>query len=541
MEEPNESAGRLLVVDDTEDNRDMLSRRLRRRGYDVVVAEDGERALQIMEDGEIDLILLDIMMPGIDGIEVLRRLRQRFSQSELPIIMATAKAGSEDVIQALDIGANDYVTKPLDFPIVLARVEKELRTRRAARSDAVAIAEAAAEQAREAVVAETLTGEIELGQVIAGKYRLEERIGAGTFGAVYRAHHQELDLDVAIKVLQSSVTAGEEASQRFRQEGVAACRVQHPNAVRVTDYGITEGGIAFLVMELLSGFTLVEELQEWKRLSPRRCLEILAPVCHVLTEAHAQGLVHRDIKPENIFLDQTPRGEVIKLLDFGIAKLVGENITEQNLTAEGWVLGTPAYMAPERLANRSYDGRADVYSLGIMLFEMLTGRRPFVPVNDDPMSMIMQHVNELPPSMASIHPGIPEALEAVVARTLAKEPDQRPDASQLSADLTAAIEQMEQAPSVAAPPTLTHAEVAASEAPTVSVDSSGFFKAHEVPMGDAPAPKAVDASMPTMAIASGDAASQAPSDADTPPDEASESIDGSAVSRWIKKIKRSIS
>ncbi len=418
----------LLVVDDTDENRDMLSRRLERRGYDVLRAEGGEQALEIVAKEPVDLVLLDIMMPGMDGIEVLRRLRQARGQTELPIIMQTAKTDSEDVVEALDLGANDYVTKPIDFPVVLARVETQLR----GKAQAAAAIELRAE--------EVAPVEVGPGAVLAGKYRLGEPIGAGTFGAVYRAKHIELDVDVAVKLLQKTVVATVESVHRFRQEGVSAYRVKHPNAVAVSDFGITEGGVAYLVMELLEGTSLAEEIQQWGVLSAHRTNEILQPVCDVLDEAHAAGIVHRDVKPENIFLHQTPRGEVVKVLDFGIAKMAGDNLTSENLTAEGFVLGTPAYMAPERLVNQPYDGRSDVYSLGIMLFLMLTGRLPFTARDGDPMSLLMMHVNEELPALASVRPQVPRVLEKVVARAAHKEPGQRPDAATLAREFRAAVE-----------------------------------------------------------------------------------------------------
>ncbi len=418
----------LLVVDDNEMNRDMLSRRLARKGFGVEVAEDGEKALEIVAREAIDLVLLDIMMPGIDGVEVLKILRRNHTQTQLPVIMATAKADSRDMIEALELGANDYVIKPLEFPVVLARVQKELRTKEAATAP---------------VSGEPTTAEIEPGVVLASKYRLEKLIGKGTFGAVYRAVHVDLESPVAVKILLPSVTANEESLARFRQEGIAACRVKHPAAVAVSDFGVTATGVAFLVMELLEGAPLVDELSRYRKLGPRRCLEIVEPVCDVLAEAHDAGLVHRDIKPENVFLHRTARGEEVKVCDFGIAKLVGESVTEQNLTAEGWVLGTPAYMAPERISTRELDGKADVYSLGVMLFEMLTGKRPFLAVNRDPMAMIMMHVNNPAPTLGSVDPQAPEPLEEVVAAAMCKDPAERPGARDLAAALRRAVERID--------------------------------------------------------------------------------------------------
>ncbi|MEM7582418.1 MAG: protein kinase [Acidobacteriota bacterium] len=417
----------LLVVDDNESNRDIISRQLRRRGYGVITAEDGESALATVSSQQVDLIILDIMMPGIDGLEVLRRLRQKHSAAELPIIMASAKSDSPDIVKSAELGANDHVGKPLDFAIVLAKVQALLRLK----ASAVAQPSAGSEPS---------LGELKPGVMMAGnKYRLDEKIGTGTFGAVFKARHLELDLDVAIKVLQPSVTSNDNSLQRFRQEGVAACRVQHPNAVTIYDGGVTEAGVAFLVMELLQGESLAQVLEVSQCLSPQRANEILQPVCDVLAEVHAQDLVHRDIKPENIFLHRSNRGEVVKVLDFGIAKLVGEAAIRENLTAEGWILGTPAYIAPERLSSRGYDGKADVYSLGIMLFELLTGKRPFDAPKDDPMALITLHVYEEPATLRSIQPDLASDLEEPIARALSKDPADRPDALELANSFAKAV------------------------------------------------------------------------------------------------------
>jgi len=477
----------LLVVDDNEMNRDMLSRRLQRKGYTVLTAEDGETALEIVGREAVDLVLLDIMMPGLDGVEVLKILRKDRSQTELPVIMATAKAESQSMVEALGEGANDYVTKPLDFPVVLARVQAQLRTKEAA----------AAPRSGEPTAAE-----IEPGVVLAGKYRFEELIGSGTFGAVYRAVHVELENEVAVKVLQPSVTANEESLKRFRLEGVAACRVQHLNAVAVSDFGVTDTGVAYLVMEFLRGRALVDELEQQRQIPPQRCLEIIAPVCEVLAEAHAAGLVHRDIKPENIFLQDTAQGERVKVLDFGIAKLVGEAVTQENLTADGWVLGTPAYMAPERISPRDLDGKADVYSLGVMLFEMLTGKRPFMAANRDPMSMIMMHVNTEAPTLRSIDPDLPEVLEEPVAWAIRKEPAERPDARELAAALAEAVAKINGIP--AAAPAEVPAAAAPLAAPAREVEDSAE----------------IDRFAPTISLT------------------ASEEASKGRVGRWLDKLKR---
>ena len=277
--------------------------------------------------------------------------------------------------------------------------------------------------------------------MLAGKYRIESKLGAGAFGVVYRATHMALDHPVAVKILQHNVLLSDDRSDalaRFRREGISTCRVNHPNAVTVIDFGVTDNGVAYLVMELLEGKTLAESLKENGTFSPSRCLEILAPICSVLEEAHASGVVHRDIKPANIFLHGIRGEEIVKVLDFGIAKLVGSASDEHaTMTMEGSLLGTPAYMAPERVANKVYDGRADVYSVGVMLYQMLVGHPPFKA--QDPVALAVQQMNATPPPPRDINPDMPPAVEAVVLEALVKDPDLRPTAALLAQRFASAV------------------------------------------------------------------------------------------------------
>jgi len=426
----------LLVVDDNAANRDLLSRRLERKGFRVIVAEDGQRALDILATSRVDLVLLDVMMPGLSGLDVLRKVRETRPPSVLPIIMVTARTESEDVVEALELGASDYVTKPIDFPVVLARVKAQLRMR-ASRSL----------EEPEPV----LPSQVCPGSVLAGRYRIDAKIGTGSFGAVFKASHLELKSVVAIKVLGTSVATDADALARFRREGISACRVKHPNAVGVLDFGVTEAGIAYLVMENLEGRSLDHEIEIHGRLSAQRCAQILVPVCGALGEAHRAGIVHRDIKPSNIFLHRQARREIPKVLDFGIARLAGDAALQQALTVDGSLLGTPAYMAPERFSARPYDGKSDVYSVGITLYQMLSGRLPFVPPHRDPMAMAMMQRNEEPPPLDDLDPPVPEEIRKVVQLALIKEATGRPSAEDLARLLAQAAGYPTRAPAAAAP------------------------------------------------------------------------------------------
>ena len=446
---PERPLARILVVDDEARNRDLLDRWLTREGFQVTLATSGEEALlQILGGKGFELVLLDIMMPGKSGLDVLAAIRERHGAAELPVIMITALVDSATTVRALGSGANDYVTKPIDFPVVLARIQTQLRARESRNpTDAPAAARVLAatppppvrplhevlDERMRAGFGEGFSGiEALTGQVLADRYRLESMLGRGAFGAVFRATHLGLQRQVAVKVLMLNLGSTAEHLGRFQREAVLACRVRHPNAVDVMDVDITPGGHPYLVMELLEGRTLADELKEHGRLPLVRCLEILAPVADVLAETHAMGMVHRDLKPANIFLHRTRLGEVVKVVDFGMAKLVGDAAEpgSEQLSHDGRISGTPSFMAPERWESRPYDGSSDVYSLGITLYIMLAARLPFEGARDY-VGMAMQHLKDAPTPLGEMCPELPPGITSLVERCLAKRAEDRPAAADL--------------------------------------------------------------------------------------------------------------
>ncbi|MEW6735249.1 MAG: serine/threonine-protein kinase, partial [Acidobacteriota bacterium] len=277
------------------------------------------------------------------------------------------------------------------------------------------------------------------GAVLDGKYQLGEKIGSGGFGAVYHGTHLTLKRPIAVKIFKP-MPGNDSAKglERFRLEAIAASRIDHPNVVAVLDSGISSEGIAYIVMELLKGHSLAKELQVKGVLTISRLVEILLPICDVLAKAHELDLVHRDIKPENIFLHQTEQGEIVKVVDFGIAKFAEERgkVDIKGLTSTNNLIGTPAYMAPERIQYQIYDGRADIYSLGIMIYQMLSGQLPFIATEGNMVAVLIQHVCEIPPSLRTLNQAVPEDLAELVMRMLAKQPEERPTARELGRWLT---------------------------------------------------------------------------------------------------------
>jgi serine/threonine protein kinase len=275
-----------------------------------------------------------------------------------------------------------------------------------------------------------------LGRRLLDQYVLVEKIGEGGMGAVYLADQPTMGRRAVVKLLHPSLSRDPQVAARFNLEARAAAALNHPHIVTVYNYGALPDGVLYLAMEHLDGRDLERAIEESGRLSPARAVHVARQICEALAEAHARGVVHRDLKPSNVMLVTRGRDdEFVKVLDFGIAKVRGVA-----LTASGMIFGTPEYMSPEQLCGRELDGRSDLYALGVVLFEMLSGRLPFA--GETPEQQMAAHLETLPPSLASVAPDadVPRELDALVARLLAKDPAARPSsAEQLSELLAAAL------------------------------------------------------------------------------------------------------
>jgi serine/threonine protein kinase len=264
-----------------------------------------------------------------------------------------------------------------------------------------------------------------LGQTLAGKYRIEERLSEGGMGTVYRGTHVLMDKTVAIKVLRPSLAADEKIVARFSREARAASRISHPHALSVTDFGEAENGVVFLVMEYLSGSTLKEIIRREGPMQLPRAVEIIRQVGGALDAAHEQGVVHRDLKSDNIMLLSSSGTDYAKVLDFGIAKIKEpEGSYDPCLTAPDLVIGTPQYMSPEQCSQSpDIDACSDIYSFGVILYEMLVGHVPFT--GDSPTAIMLKHLQEPAPTVLAERRDLPEAIDRVVGRALEKRPEDR--------------------------------------------------------------------------------------------------------------------
>lgn len=275
-----------------------------------------------------------------------------------------------------------------------------------------------------------------IGRTLDNRYRIDRKLGKGGMSTVYVATRLQIGDVVAIKILELGETPDQHSAERFRREAQATARLKHPNAVSIYDFGITPEGLHYLVMELVEGQDLRAIIKQQGPLSPSMTLEIVTQVCAALEESHRQNIIHRDVKPDNIIVNNVANRLRVKVLDFGVAKLCDLAVT--HITQAGSVMGTPHYMSPEQCMGEEIDSRSDIYSLGVVLYEMMCGVVPFNAPSTT--AVVMQHVNQPPPPPRSRNISITPALESVILHALEKRRETRPQtAGMLAQELTAAV------------------------------------------------------------------------------------------------------
>ncbi|MCB9397733.1 MAG: protein kinase [Acidobacteria bacterium] len=381
----------ILIVDDDPGIGQMLSTYLARYGFHSDHVLDGPACFDALEKTNYDLVLLDLNMPEMDGFQVLTRIREQNSRLRLPIILVTGQSETDFVLRGFELGANDYITKPFVFSVVLARIRCQLSMHHLGIGKDMALLAAHV---------------LEKGTVV-GKYQILECVGRGGMGSVYRARDMKLGRDVALKTLLPTGELEQGVSERFRQEAKLIARVQHPGVVQI--YEFSEVPISYFTMEYVEGKALSQIILE-RRVSVAEAVDITIAIGQALHAAHGEGIIHRDVKPSNVMVE--PSGQ-IRLMDFGTAKMAA---SATRVTRTHDVVGTPCYMSPEQIdAHEEADIRTDVYALGVLFYELLAGHPPFT---GSPIKVLWAAVHQAPESLAAF--GVPQEVESICFKALAK-------------------------------------------------------------------------------------------------------------------------
>ncbi|MBX3165939.1 MAG: protein kinase [Candidatus Eremiobacteraeota bacterium] len=391
---------KLLLVDDNKENLTWLARRLRRDGFQIVLAESGSMALEIMDMEPVSLVLLDVQMPDMDGFQVLEAIRKTHTQNELPIFMVSANTDTASKVQGMELGANDYIPKPVEYEFLLAKLKSLFKGRESGNLNA-------APSAARAV------STLEIGDLLQ-HYRLVSLLGEGGMGKVYRATDERLLRDVALKVMSGEMKR--ESQLRFLTEARAVARVAHPNVVTI--YEIGDSPVSFLAMELVEGREL-DDYTGGKALAPAEAVRLTLQIAEALAAVHERGILHRDLKPSNIMVSSDGR---VRVMDFGLAKIAE---LDEKLTRTGDVWGTPQFMSPEHFdpALGEVDALSDQFALAGLFYLLLTG---FPPFRSTAMAaLIFEIMSKSPKDPVELNPLVPRAVADVCLKGLAKKKTDR--------------------------------------------------------------------------------------------------------------------
>jgi DNA-binding response OmpR family regulator len=392
-------AGRLLLVDDDPLVRRSIARLLRGEGFEVLEVANAEEGWNLMQSQGFDVVLTDVCMPGMSGVDLLTALRE--DDSSVPIILITGKPSVDAAVECMKIGAFDYLTKPVQPAELLQRIRAALQQKQAAGENSAVM---------------TAPGTRFSG------YRVIRVLGEGSAGVVCQVEKKEGDTrrEYALKILKvSGLNPGQVQSlrERFLREAEAASKVHHPQVIRFIEYGLTRHEeIPYMVMEYYPHPSLASLQQSPLNLSYGEKAKIIWQVASALEAIHEQGICHRDVKPGNVLLNLDTLHA--KISDFGIAQL-----PDSHLTAASDLIGSPAYMAPEAFRHPRVDSRADIFSLGVVAYELFLGHRPFrghgVP------SLAMEIGTSRPTEPRKQDPQFPPDLQLILARMLKKERSHR--------------------------------------------------------------------------------------------------------------------
>jgi DNA-binding response OmpR family regulator len=465
---------RILAVDDDANILILLQRQLQAWGHDVMTAHDGREALGIATTNDLDLVLTDIEMPVLDGIALLQQLKSNPATRALPVIVVSSKDDMESVTHCIKLGAEDHISKPFKSEILQARVTASLERKRLHDVETEALRrvgqliQAAESVERDAYAPDSLsqlkstqgglgqlarvfdrmvtslksreerlrqrlqrlksevndttpsisdsqavppTGPFAASEVIGGRFEIVGLLGQGGMGTVYHARDSELGEDVALKIVRKDVLdADPEILDRLKSEIRLARKISHPNVVRAHDIGEWQGRY-YITMEKVQGVTVAGLLDKRGRLTLESTLAIGTQLCDALAVAHDNQIIHRDIKCANLLIDEAG---VLKVMDFGIARRM--SAATGTMTRGGFVVGTPQYMAPELLMGGKPDVRTDLFAVGVVLYECLTGKLPHT--GDSAMELFATILDGTAPRVATLAPDVPSQLDALIHQQL---------------------------------------------------------------------------------------------------------------------------
>jgi serine/threonine-protein kinase len=440
---------RILAADDDRIVRRLLSVNLERWGYEVVLATNGTEAWELLQQEDApQIVILDWVMPGMDGVEICRRLRERADRKYHYVLLLSGKQKKSDLIEAFEAGADDYLTKPLHLRELELRLNAAIRAVQSRRKGSEVPAAVDADDDAAAAMHPRTNAPMEeefapqspsdaalAGSVIAGRWRVTRPIAGGGMGTVWEGQHTSLGTRVAIKFIRAEYAENSDAVARFAEEARTTAQIQSRHAVKVFDYGVTPGGMPYLVMEFLEGLSITDEVTENGPMPAEQVAVVISQTAHALGKGHVAGIIHRDVKPDNIMLvpdDEAPPGQprrMAKLVDFGVAKvLAGGAAADANAlrraTAAGMIVGTPSFMSPEQLLGTGEaDQHADLWGLAVSAYVAVTAQLPYDGRNlGELVNQICLHP---PPVPSEATPEVPQAFDDWFARACANAPRDR--------------------------------------------------------------------------------------------------------------------
>lgn len=417
VESVGATPGRVLVVDDQEDVRRMLLLMLDVSHHQTLAASNARDALDLAREHAFDLVVSDVQMPGMSGIDLLRALHEL--DPDLPVLLLSGAPDLGTAMKAVQYGAFEYVAKPLELEGFLNSVARAIAVSRKRREEQADLRVFRSGERRTEHAAD-----LHVGARLAGRYRVKQLIGRGGMGAVYEGVREDLaDMRIAIKLLHRNLEHDMEYLARFRREAETVAAIDHPNIVRILDFQAREGERPFLVMELLHGASLAHVIEKEGPLAPGRAAFVVSQVLGALAATHRVKVIHRDLKPENVFLTSMSNlRDIVKLLDFGVAKAL-DGPAALKLTRTGALVGTPTYMSPELARGAAIDQRSDLYSAGCVLYEALTGRPPYRADNYHALLVAIQESE--PPPLRLLQPRLDPPFVKFVEKAMAKDPNER--------------------------------------------------------------------------------------------------------------------